>query len=166
MCLSGEKTGYNSLTIEILLHFNVILMSYRFECGLCSSLASAQLQFCPKKTQDRLIRLLVIVRLKWSEQGRMFLNQMRGLRQKEKKRPKRPPLLKRKPTFLHYKLFKSGCWCWMHYYSIPVFLGKQQREKSCKWKLHMSPTILNMSWTQKGSGFSTFAALVISVSKE
>lgn len=91
MCLSGEKTGYNSLTIEILLHFNVILMSYRFECGLCSSLASAQLQFCPKKTQDRLIRLLVIVRLKWSEQGRMFLNQMRGLRQKEKKRPKRPP---------------------------------------------------------------------------
>lgn len=59
-------------------------MSYRFECELCSSVASAQLQFRPKKTQDRLIRLPVIVRLKWSEQGLMFLNQMRGLRQKGK----------------------------------------------------------------------------------
>lgn len=93
MCLSGEKNSYNSLTIEILLHFNVILMSYRFEWGLCSSVASAQLQFRPKKTQARLIRLLVIVRLKWSEQGRMFLNQMRGLRQKGGKKAKKstPP---------------------------------------------------------------------------
>lgn len=61
-------------------------MSYRFECGLCSSVASAQLQFHPKKTQDRLIRLLVIVRLQWSEQGLMFLNQIRGLKQKKKKK--------------------------------------------------------------------------------
>lgn len=64
MYLTGKKASYNSLTIEILLYFNVILMSYRFECGLCSSVASAQLQFHPKKTQDRLIRLPVIVRLK------------------------------------------------------------------------------------------------------
>lgn len=84
MYLAGKIASYNSLTIEILLYFNVILMSYRFECGLCSSVASAQLLFHPKKTQDRLIRLPVIVRLKWSEQGLMFLNQMRGLRQKEK----------------------------------------------------------------------------------
>lgn len=83
--LAGGGTSYNSLTIEILLYFNIILMSYRFECGLCSSVASAQLQFYPKKTQDRLIGLPVIVRLKWSEQGLMFLNQMRGLRQKKKK---------------------------------------------------------------------------------
>lgn len=162
----GEENSYNSLTIEILLHFNFILMSYRFECGLCSSVASAQLQFRPKKTQDRLIRLLVIVRLKWSEQGRMFLNQMRELRQRGKKKAKKAPPPQRKPTILHYKLFKSMCWCWIHYYSTPIFLGEQQREKSCKWKSHMSPTTLNMSWTEKGSGFSNFAALIISMSKE
>lgn len=88
---AGKKASYNSLTLEILLHFNVILMSYRFECGLYSSVASAQLRLHPKKTQDRLIRLLVIVRLKWSEQGRMFLNQMRGLRQNRKKGQKSTP---------------------------------------------------------------------------
>lgn len=64
MYLAGKKPSYNSLTVGVLLYFNVILMSYRFECALCSSVASAQLQFHPKTTQDRLIRLPVIVRLK------------------------------------------------------------------------------------------------------
>lgn len=64
MYLAGKKPSYSSLTIGVLLYFNVILMSCRFECGLCSSVASAQLQFHPKMTQDRLIRLPVIVGLK------------------------------------------------------------------------------------------------------
>lgn len=129
MYLAGKKASSNSLTIEILLYFNVILMSYRFECGLCSSVASAQLQLHPKKTQDRLIRLPVIVRLKWSEQGLMFLNQMRGLRQKEKESKK--IFLKALPLPLprkHYTSFKSSvCYSCNCYYSIPVFLGEHQK---------------------------------------
>lgn len=149
-----EKNSYNSLTIEILLHFNVILMSYRFECGLCSSVASAQLQFRPKKTQDRLIRLLVIVRLKWSEQGRMFLNQMRGLRQKGKKKgQKRHPPPKENQVF-YTTSYLSLCADAKFTTTEPQVLGKQQREKSCKWKSHMSPTTLNISWREKGFGFS------------
>lgn len=113
-------------------------MSYRFECGLCSSVASAQLQFRPKKTQDRLIRLLVIVRLKWSEQGRMFLNQMRELRQKGKKRPKKhtPP----KENQLFYTTsYLSLCADAEFTTTVPQFPGRATERKVMQVKItHVS----------------------------
>lgn len=104
----GGKPATIHLQLRFYSYFNIILMSYRFECGLCSSVASAQLQFYPKKTQDRLIGLPVIVRLKWSEQGLMFLNQMRGLRQKEKEGGTflPPP----SPQILHTSFQSSVCY--------------------------------------------------------
>lgn len=164
MCWAGKKASYNSLTIEILLHFNVILMSYRFECGLYSSVASAQLRFHPKKTQDRLIRLLVIVRLKWSEQGRMFLNQMRGLRQKRKKAKKKAPPKENQIfyTTSYLSLFADAEFTTIWF----QFSWKNNMEKShtCE-KLHRTLTTLNMSGTEKGSVLLRFVTIIISMQK-
>lgn len=113
-------------------------MSYRFECGLCSSVASAQLQFYPKKTQDRLIGLPVIVRLKWSEQSLMFLNQMRGLRQKEKEGGTFLP--SPLPTNTLY-ILSIICLLFSNLllYSFPVFLRRAPEGDIIKRKSRTSP---------------------------
>lgn len=165
MCWVGKKASYNSLTIEILLHFNVILMSYRFECGLYSSVASAQLRFHPKKTQDRLIRLLVIVRLKWSEQGRMFLNQMRGLRQKRKRGQKSPTLPAENQLF--YTKSYLSLYIDVEFTTIwSPFSWKNNMEKChTSEKLHRSFLTLNMTDTGKGSVLPHFVTIIISMQK-
>lgn len=160
---AGKKASYNSLTIEILLHFNVILMSYRFECGLYSSVASAQLRFHPKKTQDRLIRLLVIVRLKWSEQGRMFLNQMRGLRQNRKKGQKSTPPQENQ---LFYTISYLSLYADAEFTTIwSQFPGRITWKKVTQVKTPTGPslTALDMPGTGKGSVLPHFVAIIISM---
>lgn len=142
MYLAGKKVSNNSLTIEILLQFNVILMSYRFECGLCSSVASAQLRLHPKKTQDRLIRLLAIVRLKWSEQGLMFLNQMRGFKAKDSKKNFKsfPPPKKHAAHPLNHP---HAILRFIN--TVPYFLRRISEENIIKRKLQSSQVAVNMN---------------------
>lgn len=85
---------------------------------------------------------------------------------RKKKRPRKAPPPKENQLFYttHYL---SLCADAEFTTTVSQFSWASNRRKSYASENHTCPPqTLNMSWAEKGSGFSNFAALIISMSKE